>query len=420
MTALGRFFGFGMNGREIYHNFRDGTGDDGEGLHRAASTVGDLAENYDRRKDSIKDLVTQMESAWQGSASGAAQRGAGPLAVEHGLAAPEINTARQTLDSQAAVFAGAKTAVVEVPEQPEEPGIWDNITTLGGASADYQTAKAKYDAANDHNVSVMEFYEGETDTNTSAMPTTYGSISPDHASIGVREQLGPVKPLPWVPPGDPGGNDPGGNDNNSNNNNNYNNTNNNQNQNQNQNPNQNNNQTTNPNNTGITNPADRPGNDPRFPPGPIGPGPGPGPNNPNNPNNMHPPGMMPGGPFGPNGGDNARSGSGYGRGGGGFGPGGSGGGSGGSGGTGSGAGGRGGMGGGAMPGAAAAEGAARPGAAGMRGGGGMMGGGGMGGGGRRQDGEDDAEHERPSFLVEPDPHDTFGTDEVTAPPVIGE
>jgi hypothetical protein len=49
-----------------------------------------------------------------------------------------------------------------------------------------------------------------------------------------------------------------------------------------------------------------------------------------------------------------------------------------------------------------------------------MGGMGHGGGGRKGQGEDDGEHERPSFLVEPDPHDTFGTDEVTAPPVIGE
>jgi hypothetical protein len=419
MTALGPFFGLGMTGTEIYHNFRDGTGDDGRGLYQAAYVVAGIADNYQRRGDSIKDLVGQMESAWQGNAAGAAQRGAGPLAVEHGLASPEITTAREALRNQVDVFSKSKGAVVEVPPEPQEPGIWDNITTLGGASQDYQTSKAYYDAANDHNVSVMEIYEGETDNNTTAMPTTYGSITPDHSGIGVRDRTGPNQPLPWIPPDDPGGPGPGERDPGRGDNNNFTNTNNNQSQNLTTNPNQN--QTTLPNNNGgggLTVPADRPGNDPRFPPGPIGPGPGPG--NPNNPNNMHPPGFMPGSaPFGPNGGDNARSGSGYGpRGGGGFGPGGSGGSGAGS----TGSGGRGGMGGGAMPGAAAAaEGAARPGAAGMRGGGGMMGGGGgMGGGGRRQDGEDDTEHERPSFLVEPDPHDTFGTDEVTAPPVIGE
>jgi hypothetical protein len=58
--------------------------------------------------------------------------------------------------------------------------------------------------------------------------------------------------------------------------------------------------------------------------------------------------------------------------------------------------------------------------AGMAGGGrgaGGMGAGGMGAG-RGQGGEDD-EHQRPSYLVEPDPDATFGTDQMTAPPVIG-
>jgi hypothetical protein len=49
-----------------------------------------------------------------------------------------------------------------------------------------------------------------------------------------------------------------------------------------------------------------------------------------------------------------------------------------------------------------------------RGGAGM---GGMGAG--RGEGGEDEEHTRASYLVEPDPDSTFGTDEMTAPPVIG-
>ncbi|HEX6357748.1 PPE domain-containing protein [Actinophytocola sp.] len=140
-----------------------------------------------------------------------------------------------------------------------------------------------------------------------------------------------------------------------------------------------------------------------------------------------------GGLPGPTGGDLDRSGRGFG-GGRGFGPGGSGygggpgssygpGGSGGSG-PGSGQGsapGRGpGMGGGFGPGAAAAaaEGGAlgRGGPAGGRG----VGGGMMPPGGRRGEGDEDSEHQRASYLVEGDPDAVFGTDEMTAPPVIGE
>ncbi|MGH3763466.1 MAG: hypothetical protein ACRDTB_37795, partial [Actinophytocola sp.] len=47
------------------------------------------------------------------------------------------------------------------------------------------------------------------------------------------------------------------------------------------------------------------------------------------------------------------------------------------------------------------------------------GGAGMGPAGARRSGEEDDEHERPSFLIEGDPEGTFGSDELAAPPVIG-
>lgn len=114
---------------------------------------------------------------------------------------------------------------------------------------------------------------------------------------------------------------------------------------------------------------------------------------------------------------NSKVGGGAGRGGGGFGPGGSG-------------------GAGNATGAGAASGAARPGgigaaeAAAGRGMGGLgsggasgrgsgMGGGGMGRG-QKGEGDEDTEHSRPTYLVEGDPDEVFGTDLRTAPPVIGE
>lgn len=83
---------------------------------------------------------------------------------------------------------------------------------------------------------------------------------------------------------------------------------------------------------------------------------------------------------------------------------------------GSGAGGR--LGGAGVPGLAGEPaGASGRGAAGAgRAGAGM--GAGAGGAGSRK--EEDSEHERPAYLVEGDPEGTFGSDEMTAPPVIGE
>lgn len=58
---------------------------------------------------------------------------------------------------------------------------------------------------------------------------------------------------------------------------------------------------------------------------------------------------------------------------------------------------------------------------GMVPGGGGRGGGPMGGApGRRGEGEEDDEHQRPSYLVEGDPDSAFGNDQMTAPSVIGD
>jgi hypothetical protein len=156
------------------------------------------------------------------------------------------------------------------------------------------------------------------------------------------------------------------------------------------------------------------GGAPRFPvpnPGPFPPG---RPSGPGGPSNR--PGGRPGGPGGPGGrgapggvggrgvGGGMGAGRGFGPTGGGFGP------------TGSGAGGSGsGARLGGMPGEGAAGGRGAAGAAGGRGGAGM---GGMGAGAGRGQGGEDSEHQRPNYLVEPDPDAIFGTDRMTAPPVI--
>ncbi|WP_436492749.1 hypothetical protein [Actinokineospora sp. HUAS TT18] len=165
-----------------------------------------------------------------------------------------------------------------------------------------------------------------------------------------------------------------------------------------------------------------------LPPGPGGGGPQiPGGGGGQHPGGFPPGGMPPmgGGQMGPGfGGDSERTGRGGGGGAGGragFGPGG------GAGGLGSGGGVGRGVGSGSMPGGGVGAGAlaAEHAATGGRGGAGMAGRGGAGagmgggmGGGRGQGGEDE-EHQRPSYLVEADPDAMFGTDEMTAPPVIG-
>lgn len=152
-----------------------------------------------------------------------------------------------------------------------------------------------------------------------------------------------------------------------------------------------------------------------FVPPTQNPNPGPTPNQNQGMMPMAPP-MMGGGGFGPGGDNEYNSKTGRG-GGGGFGPG--------SGGSSSGAGapGSGNSTGAAKPGgvgaaeSAAGRGLGGPGAAGRGGPAGMGGGMGRGQGSK---GEEDQEHQRPTYLVEGDPDEVFGSNARTAPPVIGE
>ncbi|WP_291418768.1 hypothetical protein, partial [Actinophytocola sp.] len=324
----------GMTGEQIYDNFYGGTGDDGRGLVTSVHQVNPLASVYEERAQQIIRLTERMEVCWQGEAAGAAQRGAGPLAVEHMTAAPKIDQVSGAMRDQVGAYMDAKATVGPVPPTPDKPGLWDNLTSLGGANASYEQQMNEVGAANDTNVTAMANYESVSDEARSRMPTFESNLEMDQASIGVKDStppppVKPVKPPPPTkttppptgtpPPGTstppstgdpqytpptgpngPGSNVPGPGQ---------------------QNP------------PGITTPEQfvptGPGGGPYGPNGPNGPYPpgGPyGPGNPNGPNGPYGPGgPYSTGPYGPGGGPGRPGGSGPGNFGRGFGPGGSGG-----------------------------------------------------------------------------------------------
>lgn len=416
-----------MDGRQIYENFVNGRGP--EKLNTVADVIRDVERDYEMWAADVRELTAKMESAWSGDAAGAARRGAGPLVVEHELARPELTTAQDLTVRQVDSFDQAKNSVQPIPNQPEKPGMWDNVISFGGASDDYESQMRGYNGANDQNVQVMRQYEDSSNYNTSGMPQSYGNLDPDQSEIVIGSE--PKTPPPddgksgrqWVPP-DVNGNDTGGSDGRT--------------------PpgswNTLPSQTTTP--SGWTPPPSTlpgqppvgtlpvnppPGGGPGYPPPggwpPGTPPPGALPPGSRPPGSQLPPGSRPpgggGGPrggFGP-GGSSGSGGPGSGQGGmrggggGGFGPGGSG----------SGGPGAGGPRSGAMPGGMFGGddhhgNQNRGAAAGGRGGAGSPMGGGGGAGGK---GEEDTEHQAPSYLLENDPDAIFGTDEITAPPVIG-
>jgi hypothetical protein len=392
-----------MSGQAIYDNFVNHSGPGMAELSNSVIGTMRLSASYQDRAALMKSLAAGMEAAWQGDAAGAARRGAGPLAVEHEVAAPQIGDAAISMAQQAAAFETARNSVVPVPDMPEKPGPWDNLISAGQANVFYERKLLAINAANEHNIAVMRAYEDATRQNQAMLTGIPQVLNPTNPGNGGEQLQQPGSPGPRPMPGripvaGGGGSTGGGGGAAAGS--------------------QSAAQWSAPqaSATGHTGLGETHPDFAQPLPRPSGPADAglPKPIPQSQPSAGPGPGSLPVGGLGPVGG----SGSGVdprraGGPGGARGPGGPGG-SGGPGGPGADGGRSGGLG---ARGLAGIDSAGR-GAAGAAGRGGP--GGAPGGAGARSQNDEDSEHWRPSFLVEPDPDETFGTDEVTAPPVIGE
>ncbi|MFC4854605.1 hypothetical protein [Actinophytocola glycyrrhizae] len=173
---------WGYSGREVYDNFHDGRGSDG--LIGGAAIVNEVAGSYRERAEQIHRLAARMESAWQGSASGAALRGVGPLLVEHELSGMSLVTAQDLTNRQAGSFGDAKNAVVPVPPRPEPMNPMAMLVSPA-AIVDLERQVDDYNTAAQHNVDVMNRYTGASDHNTTNLPSDYGTLTGDQSGISV-------------------------------------------------------------------------------------------------------------------------------------------------------------------------------------------------------------------------------------------
>lgn len=171
-----------MSGQEIYDNFHNGVGP--EGLATGAAAVKEVAARYRERAQEIHRLTIEMESAWQGDAAGDARRGAGPLLTEHEVASHHLSVSEDLTDRQSGSFFRARNSVVPVPPAPSDVPPWGPLSP--GWMPHKQRVQEHNDAAR-HNVDVMNVYSGASIYNTDHLPTSYGSLAGDESGAVVDD-----------------------------------------------------------------------------------------------------------------------------------------------------------------------------------------------------------------------------------------
>ncbi|WP_329069686.1 hypothetical protein [Amycolatopsis sp. NBC_01480] len=387
--------GRSIDARTIWEKINPGNS---ESLNNGVTAAGALQQVHADRVTQIDTLNKSMDAAWQGGGATAAQAGAHPLGLWLQDSASNLQKSHTYLNTQVESFGTVHKSVQEIAKDPPSAGFLDGVNPF----SDKDDQINKYNEVGKANVQAYTNYYNASSSNAGGLPQ-YSAWQGNNLS----NPPGGGGKFPGGPGSGGGGgfNGAGGGGGGG---------------------------SFTPPNTG-----NMPKFDTKVPTGSLPHGPGNiGDPTANLPGGSHipgsdttsassyvPPSLDPSS-FGPGG----SASFGLGGGGGGFGPGGGGAGSG------SGVGGVAGFGpggfggGGAMSGAGGAgAGAGAGGIGGMRGGAaggaagraGASGMGGMGGAGKGGKGPGDEEHET-KYLVEEDPNELFGSDELTAPPVIGE
>jgi hypothetical protein len=135
----------------------------------------------DERADLIRRQTELIQSGWQGAASEGALGATQPLVTSALIGAVRLGQAQDLLDRQSGSFHQAKNSVRPVPPQPPEMDILDALSPF----SDYDQQLKDYQTDALHNIDVFRGYDSASEVNQTAMPTEYTTITQSGGDISV-------------------------------------------------------------------------------------------------------------------------------------------------------------------------------------------------------------------------------------------
>lgn len=175
------------SGQQIYETFLKG---DIEPLQAAQQLVIALAKEFDDEAHHLERAQKDMMQYWEGDSSDAAGRGVVPLIQANSESVPMIIEAGGSVQGQSDVYSWGKQNVEPVPPEPKEPSAFSRgaaaiLPGVDDPDVAYREGMERTDAANSNNVRVMDQYTNVTGDTSSKLPSDYGIVEDDGASISI-------------------------------------------------------------------------------------------------------------------------------------------------------------------------------------------------------------------------------------------
>jgi hypothetical protein len=200
-------YGFFVTADDIYRWLKEGPG--AESLNLAQNATQQEMDRENQRADQIVALSNAIQAGWQGEAGGRAYSAASPLAEYALRGAEQLRVSQDLLSRQSASFVDAANRVQPVPEKPPENALNDAFpfdTDIDKETADYQSAAQ-------NNFAVFREYDGASSYNETHMPQEYNTtnrptgnvtVTPPADTIEVGDSSGPRSAGPGEYSGGPG------------------------------------------------------------------------------------------------------------------------------------------------------------------------------------------------------------------------
>lgn len=158
----------GTDGHQIYVWFHHGAGTGS--LDEAVRGWGKVSEKHSEVSDHLNSAMGRMRSSWKGEAAESAQSSVRPLREAADTASSRCQEAGKVLEAQSSGFNESKKKVVEVPSEP--PTI--NPLTVTTNPTGYAAEAQNYQAQHQQNQMSLRGYGDTTGGNTGAVPSFDG------------------------------------------------------------------------------------------------------------------------------------------------------------------------------------------------------------------------------------------------------
>lgn len=172
----------GYSATQIYQMFQSGPGT--TGMYYATDGAATQMSTQDDLNNQIIQLNSKMAGAWDGAASEQAMSGAVPLANAAQDATNALAVHQNVLSSQAEAFTTARNSVTNVPAQMPD-NTMNDVLAVFGDTGPLDDQISQYNASSQHNVAVYQTYAQTSSITADSMPQSYGQIPLSNATITV-------------------------------------------------------------------------------------------------------------------------------------------------------------------------------------------------------------------------------------------